>query len=280
MERRAPAQECVRRRPHCGSGHRSFSRVERSLSCVVLAPKSGGSPDVGSGVAALLGFVRSRRLNRLAVHELECSSPRLGAAWSICLGTLWARDDRDDPFCRRRARAFMAWAVLLLLAWQLHHFQKQNLGQVALTGASLGLASLRRGERTAICTTGAAGIAEVCAHPGLLQLDVRLPLQWVPCAFGDSAPCRRCRRWNSGLDQTAQVPPPTEVLRHVRVGAALSAPCLRVHLAVRRRRRPHDGARPPVPAARSVSSQPATIAGSGSVGWLRCARWQFWAAWS
>jgi hypothetical protein len=70
----------------------------------------------------------------------------------------------------------MAWAVLLLLAWQFHHFQKQNLGQVALTGASLGLASLRRGERTAICTTGAAGIAELCAHPGLLQLDVRLPL--------------------------------------------------------------------------------------------------------
>jgi hypothetical protein len=70
----------------------------------------------------------------------------------------------------------MAWAVLLLLAWQLHHFQKQNLGQVALVGASLGLGSLRRGERTAICTTGAAGVGGVCAHPALLQLNVRPPL--------------------------------------------------------------------------------------------------------
>ncbi len=69
----------------------------------------------------------------------------------------------------------MSWAALAVLAWQLHHFQKQNLGQVALTGASLGLAPLRRGERAAICTTGTAGIAEVCAHPGLLQLDVRPP---------------------------------------------------------------------------------------------------------
>jgi hypothetical protein len=69
----------------------------------------------------------------------------------------------------------MAWAVLLLLSWQLHHFQKQNLGQVALVGASLGLESLRRGERAAICTTGAAGIGEVCAHPALLQLTVRPP---------------------------------------------------------------------------------------------------------
>ena len=166
----------------------------------------------------------------------------------------------------------MSWAVLLVLAWQLHHFQKQNLGQVALTGVSLGLASLRHGERTAICTTGAAGIAAVCAHPGLLQLDVRLAAQRRRCALGDSAPCPRCRWWSSGLDQAAQVRPPTEVLRHVRVGAPLSAPDLRVRLAVCSRRRHDDGARPPVPASRWVSSQPAAIAGSGSVGWLRCAR--------
>jgi len=70
----------------------------------------------------------------------------------------------------------MAWVLLPLLAWQLHHFQKQNLGQAALVTASLGLSSLRPHERRAICTTGAAGIAGVCAHPALLQLDVRLPL--------------------------------------------------------------------------------------------------------
>jgi hypothetical protein len=70
----------------------------------------------------------------------------------------------------------MAWVLLPLLAWQLHHFQKQNLGQVALVTATLGLSSLRPQERRAIYTTGAAGIAAVCAHPALLQLDVRLPL--------------------------------------------------------------------------------------------------------
>jgi hypothetical protein len=70
----------------------------------------------------------------------------------------------------------MAWVLLPLLAWQLHHFQKQNLGQAGLVTTSLGLSSLRPQERQAICTTGAAGIAGVCAHPALLQLDVRLPL--------------------------------------------------------------------------------------------------------
>jgi hypothetical protein len=70
----------------------------------------------------------------------------------------------------------MSWAVLLVLAWQLHHFQKQNIGQVALARASLGLAPVSRGERTAICATGAAGIATLCAHPALLQLDVQPPL--------------------------------------------------------------------------------------------------------
>jgi hypothetical protein len=70
----------------------------------------------------------------------------------------------------------MSWAVLLVLAWQLHHFQKQNIGQVSLARASLGLAPVSRGERTAICATGAAGIAAVCAHPAILQLDVQPPL--------------------------------------------------------------------------------------------------------
>jgi hypothetical protein len=144
-------------------------------ACVVLAPKSGASPDVGLAWLLFLGS---------SVHVAST-------------GWLFTNPDVRRYALERRGRyvwapfgllatgmilsvaasaRLMAWAVLLLLAWQFHHFQKQNLGQVALTGASLGLASLRRGERTAICTTGAAGIAEICAHPGLLQLDVRLPL--------------------------------------------------------------------------------------------------------
>jgi hypothetical protein len=62
------------------------------------------------------------------------------------------------------------------LAWQLRHFQKQNLGQIALTAASFGLAPLLRGERVAIGTAGAAAAVEVCAHPALLQLQVQPPL--------------------------------------------------------------------------------------------------------
>lgn len=144
-------------------------------TCVVLAPKSGGSPDVGLAWLLFLGS---------SVHVAST-------------GWLFTNSDVRRYAREKRGRyvwaplgvvttgvmlsvvaspRLMSWAVLLVLAWQLHHFQKQNIGQVALTGVSLGLAPLRRGERAAICTTGAAGIAAACAHPALLQLDVRPPL--------------------------------------------------------------------------------------------------------
>ncbi len=144
-------------------------------SCVVLAPTAGGSPDVG---LAWLLFVGS------SVHVASTgwlfTNPAIRRfAWQRRGRYVWAPVGLVAGGILLSATVsprVMAWAVLLLLAWQLHHFQKQNLGQVALVGASLGLGSLRRGERAAICTTGAAGIGGVCAHPALLQLDVRPPL--------------------------------------------------------------------------------------------------------
>jgi hypothetical protein len=144
-------------------------------ACVVLAPKSGGSPDVG---LAWLLFLAS------SVHVASTgwlfTNPNVRSyAWEQRGRYVWAPLGLVTTGIVLSVAAgprLMAWAILLLLAWQLHHFQKQNVGQVALTGLSLDVASLRPGERTAICTTGAAGMAEVCAHPGLLQLHVRPPL--------------------------------------------------------------------------------------------------------
>ena len=145
------------------------------VACVVLAPKSGGSPDVGLAWLLFLGS----SVHVASTCWLWTDASVRGYAWERHGRYFWAPCGLVTAGITLSGVAsprLVAWAVLLVLAWQFRHFQKQNLGLVALTGASLGLASLRRGERTAICTTGAAGIAEVCAHPGLLQLDVRLPL--------------------------------------------------------------------------------------------------------
>ena len=144
-------------------------------TCVVLAPKSGASPDMGLAWLLFLGS---------SVHVAST-----GWLFTNTNVRRYAREKRGRYVWAPLGLVatglivsvvatphLMSWAVLLVLAWQLHHFQKQNIGQVALTGVSLGLAPLRRGERTAICTTGAAGIAAVCAHPALLQLSLRPPL--------------------------------------------------------------------------------------------------------
>jgi hypothetical protein len=145
------------------------------VACVVLAPTSGDSPDVGLAWLLFLGS----SVHVASTGWLLTDSTVRRHAWEQRGRYVWAPCGLVTAGMILSVAAsprLMAWGVLLLLAWQLHHFQKQNLGLVALTGAALGLASLRRGERSAICTTGAAGIAEVCAHPGLLQLEVRLPL--------------------------------------------------------------------------------------------------------
>lgn len=66
----------------------------------------------------------------------------------------------------------MAWVLLVFFAWQFHHFQKQNLGLVALGATSAGVTGLKRSERHAVMAVGWCGIGALLARPGLLQLHV------------------------------------------------------------------------------------------------------------
>jgi hypothetical protein len=68
------------------------------------------------------------------------------------------------------------WVLLAVLAWQFHHFQKQNLGLVALAATSAGLRGPRPLERRLIMFAGLCGIAALLSDPRLLQLDIYRPL--------------------------------------------------------------------------------------------------------
>ncbi len=76
-------------------------------------------------------------------------------------------------------RTWLTWLLLGFFGWQFFHFQKQNLGMVALAGVSRGVGSARRGERLAIAVTGLAGTAGLLVHPELLQLAVHSPVRWL-----------------------------------------------------------------------------------------------------
>jgi len=66
----------------------------------------------------------------------------------------------------------VTWLLLPFFGWQFLHFQKQNLGVVALAASSGGTAPLRRGERRALGASGGTGTCALLAHPALLQLSV------------------------------------------------------------------------------------------------------------
>lgn len=68
------------------------------------------------------------------------------------------------------------WVLLAVFAWQFHHFQKQNLGLVALAATSAGLRGPRPLERRLIMFAGLCGIAALLSEPRLLQLDMYRPL--------------------------------------------------------------------------------------------------------
>jgi hypothetical protein len=70
----------------------------------------------------------------------------------------------------------LAWGLLAVFSWQFWHYQKQNLGIVALAAASHLAPRLKRGERRAMKSAGAAGVGGLLAHPGLLGLQLRLPV--------------------------------------------------------------------------------------------------------
>ncbi|HVS69195.1 MAG TPA: hypothetical protein VHE56_11630 [Mycobacteriales bacterium] len=78
-------------------------------------------------------------------------------------------------------------SVLLLgyFAWQLVHYQKQNLGLAALAAAAAGARSLTKIERRALSLTAAAGALELALRPHLLQLRLADPDgSWVGPARG------------------------------------------------------------------------------------------------
>jgi hypothetical protein len=83
----------------------------------------------------------------------------------------------------------MTWLLLPFFAWQFHHFQKQNLGLVALSASSAGVAGLTPGERRSITAAGLFGIGRLLAHPTLLQLDVRPVLGPAFAAAGVAVSC-------------------------------------------------------------------------------------------
>lgn len=71
--------------------------------------------------------------------------------------------------------------LLATFAWQFWHYQKQNLGMVALGAASDRVPALTGSERWAISSTGAAGVLGLVAHPRLLGLNLYPPSDpaWV-----------------------------------------------------------------------------------------------------
>jgi hypothetical protein len=68
------------------------------------------------------------------------------------------------------------WVLLAVFAWQFHHFQKQNLGLVALAATSAGLRGPGPFERRLIMFAGICGIGALLSDPRLLQLDMYRPL--------------------------------------------------------------------------------------------------------
>jgi hypothetical protein len=75
--------------------------------------------------------------------------------------------------------------LLGYFGWQLWHYQRQNLGFVALAACASGVTSPTRWERRVINAAGAAGVVSVVSHPAALQLGVPAMLGWAwPLAAG------------------------------------------------------------------------------------------------
>jgi hypothetical protein len=64
----------------------------------------------------------------------------------------------------------LSWLLLVYFCWQFLHFQKQNLGMVALAASTLGVKGPGPAERRLLLLAGWTGIVGLAAHPALLQL--------------------------------------------------------------------------------------------------------------
>ena len=74
------------------------------------------------------------------------------------------------------------WVLLAVFAWQFHHFQKQNLGLVALAASSAGLRGPRPLERRLIMFAGICGIAALAERSETLATRHVSP---TGCRHGD-----------------------------------------------------------------------------------------------
>jgi len=79
--------------------------------------------------------------------------------------------------------ARLQWLLLPYLGWQLHHYQKQNIGMASLAASAQRAGALIRAERWPLMLAGLAGIVALIARPGLLGLRVQL-LGPVPFRHG------------------------------------------------------------------------------------------------
>ena len=146
------------------------------ISAAALAPGLTGKPGlllvcllfVGSSVhvASTGWFVTSPDVRRHAVTNDRRGLIGLPLCWVVACG-----------FAAVLVPAhLLSWFLLAFFAWQFHHFQKQNLGLVALAASSSGLRGLRPFERRLVLFVGVCGIGALLSDPRLLQLDVYRPL--------------------------------------------------------------------------------------------------------
>jgi hypothetical protein len=70
----------------------------------------------------------------------------------------------------------LEWLLLLYFCWQFFHFQKQNLGMVALAASALTLKSPNPAERWPLLLAAWGGILRLWARPTLLQLHLHTHL--------------------------------------------------------------------------------------------------------
>lgn len=72
-----------------------------------------------------------------------------------------------------------SWVLLPYFAWQFFHFQKQNVGLVALTSVASESGPVTLWERRSIVAAGLAGIVALIVHPYLLEVHHDLHLDAV-----------------------------------------------------------------------------------------------------
>jgi hypothetical protein len=66
----------------------------------------------------------------------------------------------------------LGWVLLPYFCWQFFHFQKQNIGLVALSAGALSTKGPSAAERRALLLAGCAGILGLATRPALLQLTI------------------------------------------------------------------------------------------------------------